>query len=147
MATILADTNILLRLGDPNSPLHQLVNHAVNQLKTMGDIICIVPQNLYEFYTVATRPSSARGGLGLTPEQAEIEINRLQALFNFLPDTADVFTEWLSLVSRYSVSGVQAHDARLVAAMRVHSLPSLLTFNVADFTRYDQIDVLDPATI
>jgi antitoxin component HigA of HigAB toxin-antitoxin module len=42
-----------------------------------GDTPCIVPQSLYEFWTVATRkpnPQSALSGLGMTPDQAYAEI-------------------------------------------------------------------------
>ena len=43
-----------------------------------------------------------------------------------------------------AVSGVQVHDARLVAAMRVHGLDRLLTLNVADFSRYPGIVAVHP---
>ena len=33
---------------------------------------------------------------------------------------------------------------RLVAAMKVHGIESLLTFNVQDFKRYPDISVLNP---
>jgi len=36
-----------------------------------------------------------------------------------------------------------AHDARLLAAMLVHGIESLLTFNVENFLRDDEIHVLD----
>jgi hypothetical protein len=34
------------------------------------------------------------------------------------------------------VSGVQVHDARLAAVMRVHGVTHILTFNPGDFARY-----------
>jgi hypothetical protein len=37
-----------------------------------------------------------------------------------------------------------AHDARLVAAMIVHGVTHLLTFNGADFARYSGIRITDP---
>ena len=46
---------------------------------------------------------------------------------------------------RYSARGKQAHDTRLVAAMRVHGLTHLLTFNARNFNRYEEITVVDPA--
>jgi predicted nucleic acid-binding protein len=45
------------------------------------------------------------------------------------------------------VSGVQVHDARLVAAMRVHGVKSILTFNDRDFTRYTDIDAVHPRSV
>jgi hypothetical protein len=43
------------------------------------------------------------------------------------------------------VTGKSGHDARLVAAMVVHGLTHLLTFNTSHFARYSGITVLDPA--
>jgi len=34
------------------------------------------------------------------------------------------------------VSGVQVHDARLVASMKVNAISHILTLNVEDFKRY-----------
>ncbi len=49
----------------------------------------------------------------------------------------------------YGVSGVQVHDARLVAAMISHGATHILTFNTADFARYapEGIMAVDPATV
>ncbi len=44
----------------------------------------------------------------------------------------------------HSVRGVQVHDARLAAAMRVHGIPYILTFNGSDFERYSGIGIADP---
>jgi predicted nucleic acid-binding protein len=42
------------------------------------------------------------------------------------------------------VLGTQLYDARLVAAMLAHGIDRILTFNVADFSRYG-VAVLHPA--
>ena len=66
-----------------------------------------------------------------------------------LPDSPAVYRVWRRLVVDYDVSGVQVHDARLVAAMIVHDLTHILTFNTADFNRYapEGIIAVDPATV
>jgi predicted nucleic acid-binding protein len=46
---------------------------------------------------------------------------------------------------KYSVSGVQVHDAKLVAAICAHGIRYILTFNVRDFNRYDEIVAIHPA--
>jgi predicted nucleic acid-binding protein len=48
-------------------------------------------------------------------------------------------------VIQYRVSGKPAHDARLVAAMQVHGLTSILTFDRTGFSRYAGIKVVHPA--
>jgi predicted nucleic acid-binding protein len=45
------------------------------------------------------------------------------------------------------VSGKQAHDARIVAAMKVHGVTHLLTFNTDDFKRYTDIAAVHSASI
>ncbi|MEN3332947.1 MAG: hypothetical protein V7641_2312 [Blastocatellia bacterium] len=48
------------------------------------------------------------------------------------------------MLVHYSVSGVQVHDARLVAVMSVYGVQNLLTFNINDFKRFTQIVVINP---
>ncbi len=45
--------------------------------------------------------------------------------------------------------GVQVHDARLIAAMKVASVTHILTFNTIDFSRYgpEGIIAIHPASI
>lgn len=61
-----------------------------------------------------------------------------------LPDSLAVHEEWRTLLVTHGVSGVQVHDARLVAAMRVHSVKRILTFNDRDFVRYTDIEAVHP---
>lgn len=62
-----------------------------------------------------------------------------------LIETEEVYREWKRLIVKYQVSGVQVHDARIVAAMIVHGISRLLTFNEEDFARYaDIIQVVQP---
>jgi predicted nucleic acid-binding protein len=61
-----------------------------------------------------------------------------------LPESDDVYADWRRLVVAHGISGKKTHDARIVAAMLVHGLKHVLTFNVSDFARYPDIVVLDP---
>jgi predicted nucleic acid-binding protein len=51
------------------------------------------------------------------------------------------------LVFRYQVTGKPAHDARLVAAMHVHGLKAILTFDRSGFSRYAGVEVVDPRDV
>ena len=88
-----------------------------------------------------------RNGLGHTVTEAETEVNRLKALFPLLLDLPAIYGEWERLVIAHAVMGVNVHDARLVAAMLVHGLTHILTFNTADFRRFSQITVVHPSEI
>lgn len=144
--TVLVDTNILLRLAQANHPMHATAQAAVSFLQHAGQTLQAVPQNIYEFWVVATRPVAVNG-LGLSIAEALAEVTKLTALFPLFPDTPAVYPEWLRLVGAHHVSGKTAHDARLVAAMAVHGVTHLLTFNTADFARFPGITILDPATV
>ena len=55
-----------------------------------------------------------------------------------------MFAEWERILIHQQVSGKKAHDARLVASMKVHGITNILTFNSADFSRYLGITIIDP---
>ena len=142
----LLDTNLLLRLVEPRHPMHAEALAAASALLGSSEAVHIVPQNIAEFWNVCTRPQD-KNGLGLTPAQTNDEVTRIEALFGLLLDKADIYQEWRQLVVAHSVSGVQVHDARLVAAMKVHGINGLVTFNDKDFRRYRGITVMTPAEI
>jgi len=144
--TVLVDTNILGRMAEPGHPHHRPALDATTALWQRGDTLCVVPQVLYEFWVTATRPTAANG-LGLSAAEAAAELARVKGLFTFLPDSAAIYPEWERVVTLYQVTGKNAHDARLVAAMAVHGLTYLLTFNTADFARFPGVTALDPASV
>ena len=143
----LIDTNVLLRSADPAHPMYNDATNAVSLLRNQGETLCIVPQNLIEFWNVYTRPVN-RNGLGHTAEEVGEEIRRIKAFFTFVADTASIYDEWERLVVQYQVKGVNVHDARLTAAMLVHGLTDILTFNIEDFNRYaGEITPVNPTSI
>lgn len=68
--TALLDTNILLRIATPNHPMHTTARHAVSKLQADGVRLVLVPQIVYEYWVVATRPAK-ENGLGMTPLEAK----------------------------------------------------------------------------
>ena len=142
----LADTNILLRSAEPAHPMHPTAVRAVSTLLSRGERVCVLPQNLIEFWSVATRPANLNG-LGFSPAQTETEVSRIEALLTMLPDSPAIYPEWRRLVVAHSVSGKQVHDARIVAAMNVHRITHLVSFNLDDFKRYPGLTLLDPSGI
>jgi predicted nucleic acid-binding protein len=143
---VLLDTNVLLRYATPTDPGYPVTVRAVERLTGRNLILYIVPQNLYEFWVNATRPKSVNG-LGLSVPECIAELARIRTTFPILHDLPDLVSEWERLVAVHQCTGKPAHDARLVAAMTVHHIPEILTFNVADFQRYPGITVLDPAKV
>ncbi|MFB2892837.1 type II toxin-antitoxin system VapC family toxin [Aerosakkonemataceae cyanobacterium BLCC-F50] len=142
----LLDTNILLRSLEPSHPMFAIATTATSILLNRGEELYIAPQNLIEFWNVCTRPKD-KNGLGYSVAETKAEVEKLKAIFPLLPDTSAIYTEWERLVSTYEVKGVNVHDARLVAAMLVHGLTHILTFNVEDFRRYAEITPVNPGDV
>lgn len=145
----LLDSNILLRYADKNSPQHLVTSQAILLLSQSTVKLCIAPQNIYEFWNVATRPAAVNG-LGFTATETNTLVNYFKAAFQLLPETPGVYAEWERLVKEHNVIGKQAHDCRLVAFMKVHGLSHLLTFNGNDFRRFEtaeNVRVVEPSSI
>jgi predicted nucleic acid-binding protein len=145
MAQYVLDTNVLLRAAAPESAQHPTAVQAVKRLLARGDELLLVPQVLIEFWCVATRPLDVNG-YGWTARDAEAEVTKLLEQFPLLPETPDVFDDWLRLVIQHAVVGKQVHDARIVAMLRVHGIANLLTLNVQDFRTYG-IHAVSPEAI
>lgn len=144
--TFLLDTNVLLRSAEPGHPQHAETTAATRVLSQRGHGLAVVPQNLYEFWVAATRETAANG-LGLAPAEVAAELVSIRSQFGLLEDGPTLLPEWERLVLAHAVRGKPAHDARLVAAMAVHGVGNLLTFNDTDFTRYPGIRVWTPAQV
>jgi len=142
MSTLL-DTNILLRRLESNHPMHQEAEDSVALLRQQGEVLRLVPQNIYELWVVCTRPTS-QNGLGMSAGAAAAELSSLKQLFTVIDDTPAIFPEWERLVTQHQILGKNAHDARLIAAMNVHGIGRILTFNIQDFGRYPGIVALSP---
>ena len=86
-------------------------------------------------------------GLGLSPEQTARYVDRFQTIFRLLPETAEIFPTWRRIVLDQRVSGIHVHDARIVAAMTVHRVSKILTFDLDDFKRHAGITVVHPSSV
>jgi hypothetical protein len=82
---ILPDINILLRYARIADPAYAAVDTAINALQTNGEVLCIVPQNIDEFWATATRPA-APNGLGLSVPECQVQLARIKRLFSLIPD-------------------------------------------------------------
>jgi predicted nucleic acid-binding protein len=140
---VLIDTNVLLRSTQPHDSHYLAAENAVSALGDAEEPMTVAVQNLIEFWVVATRPVKSNR-LGMSLETASAELASFKNMFRILPESDQILPEWEELVRRYGVSGKNAHDARLVAVMNVNGVDKILTFNTSDFTRFREIQVLDP---
>ncbi len=144
---IAVDTNVLVGAIQTFDPAIRLAaRRAIKSLYRDGEQLLCFPQNLVEFWNASTRAANSNG-LGFSPEQAARYLDRFQTIFRILPETADIFPRWRKLVLQHRVSGIKVHDARIVAAMSVHQVPRILTFDLDDFNRFENITVVHPNSL
>lgn len=144
--SFLVDTNVLLRSIQVSHPLHADAVNSIASLLRHDNELSITAQNLIEFWAVATRPP-AHNGLGLSIDETAQRLAAFRTNFLLLTDNTDIFEKWEQLVRKHKVIGKQVYDARLVAAMSVHNLTHLLTFNTTDFKRFTTITAVNPQSI
>ncbi len=146
MNAVAIDTNILLRSAIHDHPLHAASVSAVEHLRMAGQELVLFPQMVYEFWAVGTRTASANG-LGFTPAVVAGLVSNFLARMSLIADDRRVFDRWQQLVQEHDVAGVNSYDTRIAAATIAHGVPSLLTWNRTDFTRYAGIEVLTPEIV
>lgn len=142
---VLVDTNVVVRAAQPNSPDWPSIDQALSKLIGLGGTLCLVPQNLYELWVVATRPTNVNG-FGLDASAAASMIEDALTKFQLLRDERGIFDNWLNLIQVHQILGKTAHDGRLVAAMQRHAISNILPLNKGDFSRFP-ICVFTPADI
>ncbi len=140
------DTNILLRSAQPSHPMYAAAVRALEVSMKREEPLFTAVQNVAEFWNVATRPATLNG-LGFTIEEAQAEVIRIESFFQILSENEESYARWKSLLVEHRISGVQVHDARLVAVMKVHGLTRIVTFNVTDFDRFPGIETVHPNEI
>jgi len=81
--SVLVDTNVLLRLAQPNHGQYRAATDGVARALLAGEMLYVTPQNIIEFWAAATRPVGAANGLGLTAGAVAAEIATIERLFSW----------------------------------------------------------------
>jgi predicted nucleic acid-binding protein len=140
------DSNILIRWVQPSGSEYPVIEAALEKLARQEVTLCYTSQNLAEFWSACTRPTT-HNGYGLSVEEADRRAQFFEARLRLLPDSLSVHEEWRRLLVAYRVSGVKVHDTRLAASMYVHGVKQILTFDVTDFSRFAGIEALQPEDV
>jgi predicted nucleic acid-binding protein len=141
----LVDTNVILRLSQPPNVAPKF-HRAVRNLQARAVPLYVSFQNIAEYWNVSTRPT-VNNAQELPPAQVRKNLQIIEADFEIITEDRETYERWLQLVVDFKVVDRQVHDARLVAHMLVRGIPALLTSNTKDFTRYPQIQLLDPEQV
>jgi len=132
------DTNVLVYDDQAASTFHVAARAALACLERDGAALWISRQVLREYLAAVTRPNPA-GVPPLTRSEAATAVEGFLAAYVIAEDGPIATTHLLSLVRSVPIGGKQVHDANIVATMLAHGIPRLLTFNGADFRRFEPI--------
>ncbi|MEP6755432.1 MAG: type II toxin-antitoxin system VapC family toxin [Chthonomonadales bacterium] len=143
---IAVDTNVLIRYVNAAYPEHAVIKRKVDGLIAAGHEICLCNQVIHEYWTVCTRPL-ANNGMGFDVDRTYDQIQRILTGYNLLADTENLLYIWLDLCKKHQVAGKNAHDARIVACMKLNRVDQLITLNPTDFSRFTEITCITPKEV
>ncbi|MBI3930233.1 MAG: PIN domain-containing protein [Armatimonadetes bacterium] len=140
--TFFVDTNVLVSATDRSRQHHERALDLLSRVPGAGGHLSWSGQVVREYLVVATRPVEGNG-LGLSPGRALENVSAFHQRLHLLPEERAVARRLEALVARHGLVGKQIHDAGVVATMLVHGLTVCISDNGDDFSRFDEVDVVD----
>ncbi len=133
---LFVDTNVLVYANVIETPLHKQALAAINVAYQSGRTIWISRQVIREYLVTMTRPQAFQD----LPKTTVLEqVDQFIEHFHVADDTAAVTGQLVKLMGDYKIGGKQVHDANIVASMLAYKIPCLLTHNVKDFERFEEM--------
>jgi len=137
------DTNVLVYASQKRSVFHARAVTGLQEARQERRELWISRQILREYLATVTRPQRDQAPSPMT--EALVDVGRFDLDFNIAEDGPEVFHQLRLLLARVPVAGKQVHDANIAGTMLAHGITRLLTFNAADFRRFDSlIEVVVP---
>ncbi|HET9895687.1 MAG TPA: PIN domain-containing protein [Streptosporangiaceae bacterium] len=130
------DTNVILSATDEGRAEHRQAMLIFTSWAGRGTTLYASGQIMREYLAVATR-SADKNGLGLKQAEAIANVRAFRTRTSVLAEDRKVADCLLSLLDEIPCAGRQVHDANVVATMLVHGIDSLITMNLAEFTRFE----------
>ena len=138
---LFVDTNVFLTATDASRPRHRDAMRLFDEAYAQGVHLAVSGQIFREYLVVATRPSEANG-LGLNVGDAIANVNEFLRLTHSYDETEEVARRLRHLAVTYSLHGKVLHDANVVATMTANGISVLVTQNLGDFVRFDEIQAV-----
>lgn len=136
---LFVDTNVLLIATDASRRWHEEAMRLFTDADSRGVHLAVSGQVFREYLVVATRPREANG-LGMKVEDAIANVNEFVRLTHSYDETEKVARRLRQLALTYGLRGKVLHDANIVATMTVNDISVLVTQNLDDFARFDEIE-------
>jgi len=134
------DTNVLVYANVVETPFHEQALAAINAAYQANRTIWISRQVIREYLVTMTRPQAFEN----LPRATVLEqVGQFTERFEVADDTATVTGQLVKLMKDFQIGGKQVHDANIVATMQAYGIPALLTHNIKDFERFEEVVRID----
>jgi predicted nucleic acid-binding protein len=136
------DANILVFAANPLSPWHTAAVARLQEARHERISLVVNPQVVREFIAAASRPAPGEPPPPISPILENVR--RIRTGFVLLDENAATIARLAELLGVIPTQGKQVHDANIVATMLTHGVSTLLTHNVADFSRFASLIRIKP---
>jgi len=110
-SSYLVNTNILLRLVQPDSPEYATTRDCTDRLWARGAELFYTSEILAESWNVCPWPDN-RNSFGFYVAETDERAALIEAKFSLAAESEATHQEWRRIVVAAEVSGIQVHDAR-----------------------------------
>ena len=139
---ILFDSNVLVYAHNKDALFHSKAVKLITEVAKGGMFGILTSQNLLEFYSVIT--DKRRLSNPITPELATELVNQyLYSPFEIIYPDINTNKIMIELLKKNQFKDGQIFDVYLVATMLSSNIKRIVTANVSDFKRFENISVLD----
>lgn len=132
------DANVLVYAATPSAPQYK----ASLALLESDAKLCVSPQIFAEFYSVVTNPR--RVSVPFSSVEAKAFIDALLPRMEVLIIDRTVVERWSRLAVEHLVTGADIFDLQLAATMMQAGVLRIYTYNISDFERVTQFQVISP---
>ncbi len=134
---VMVDTNILIYANSANVQFNKEARKTLLKLLQNNYVLCISRQIIREFLVYATRYNFENEKV-----DSKIILNRIfenLEQYHIVNENDKVTYNLKHLIDDYNLSGKKIHDANIVATMQAYNITKLLTHNIKDFERFNNI--------
>jgi len=134
MNPLLVDTNILIYAIDADSKFH---GKAIDVILGADYILYTTSKNVSEFLVVLTRSKDIK----IDAAEALEILESLLMNFKVLYPNKRSFQKFKELIQKYRPRGLWIHDIEIISIALSYGINRILTQNIDDFSRIEEIEI------
>ncbi len=133
--SVLVDTNVLIYALDADSQFH---HRALKFLYDPTIRFFITSKNIAEFLVVLTRNKE----INISTSECLELLNNLIVDVEILYPNPTTIKLFFDLIKKYNPRGLWIHDLEIASISLAHGISKIVTNNIVDFKRIDEIEIL-----